>query len=172
MQLTLPFAETTTSAVLTEDDEIASIEPSLGAVYANVHQAAVISHITGLLMRALGQTAVVRIRTPVDLGAVIVPDPSLVVCAHRRDGYIASHPTPEDVSLIIEVLGDLDSGDHVRFDVYRDYGIQNVWAVDVENGLIMAQDNRLNVNAIYQDSEKLTIPGTSISFSVSNLLSV
>jgi hypothetical protein len=46
-----------------------------------------------------------------------------------------------------------------------------VWAVDVENGIIMVQDNRLSVNAIYQESERLTIPGTNLSFTVSELLS-
>ena len=90
-----------------------------------------------LLVRAVGDTAVVWVQNPVRIGERSMPQQDVVLLKPRADMYTRSHPTPADVLLLIEV-----SDATLRFDVatkvplYAQAGIVETWVVDIESARV------------------------------------
>ena len=104
---------------------------------------------------------VVSVRNPVALDDFSEPEPDLALLAPRADLYGASHPTPAEVYLIVEVA---DSS--LRFDrerkipLYAAAGIPEVWLVDlIEKSLTrFRKPARGNYTEISQHGSSETIP--------------
>ncbi len=79
------------------DGEIVNMTP-IGPVHAGA-----INRLTRLLVRRLGDSAIVSVQNPLRLAPYSEPQPDIVVARPRADFYQLAHPTPDDVLLVIEV---------------------------------------------------------------------
>jgi len=136
--------------------EMAPIEPP---------HAGTVAILGRLLVRAVGDEAVVWVQNPIRLGNRSMPQPDVALLKPRADMYTRSHPVPADVLLLIEV-----SDTTLRFDVarkmplYARAGIVEAWVVDIEGrslqvfrdpdagayrtSFVVARDERVSAHAL------------------------
>lgn len=95
--------------------------------------AGVVNRLNRLFNRLAGGKALVSVQNPLIVGKHSVPQPDLALLKPRADDYLASHPTADEVLLVIEVADcslDFDTGTKVP--LYARAGIVEAWVVDVE----------------------------------------
>jgi Uma2 family endonuclease len=86
-----------------------------------------------LLMRSLGDSALVRVQLPLRLDNYSEPEPDLAVAVPRTDFYKECHPTPADVLLLIEVSDSSSSRDRTaEVSLYARHNVPEVWIVDLQ----------------------------------------
>lgn len=94
--------------------------------------AACVDRLARELQRQTGETTIVRVQSPIVLGADSEPQPDISVLRYRSDFYRSRHPGPEDVLLVIEVADTsimIDRG--TKLPLYARAGIAEVWIVDL-----------------------------------------
>jgi Uma2 family endonuclease len=119
--------------ILGEDDRVELLDgeivamPPIGPKHASV-----VDVLTEqLYARLLGRVAI-RVQNPVRLLPRSEPEPDVVVARRRRDAYRSSHPTAEDVLLVVEVAdSSLVTDRAVKLPIYARQGIAEVWIVDL-----------------------------------------
>jgi Uma2 family endonuclease len=87
----------------------------------------------------LAGRAIVRVQGAlvIDEGTELYPD--LMVLRLREDHYRESHPTGDDVLLVIEVAdSSLELDRQVKLPKYARAGIRQYWIVDLQNGAVHA----------------------------------
>lgn len=113
------------------DGEIFDMAP-IGSRHASV-----VDQLTRIIVGAVGERAITRVRGPVRLGDLSEPEPDLALLLPRADYYRDALPGGADVLLIIEVA---DSTQHldrrVKVPLYARHGVPEVWVIDLENGLV------------------------------------
>ena len=106
------------------DGEIVEMSPIGG------RHALCVSLLNRLLVRSVGERALVSPQNPVRLDELHEPQPDLTVIRDRA--YGRSLPTPEDTLLLIEVSDTTLAYDrNVKLPIYARAGIPEVWIVDV-----------------------------------------
>lgn len=76
---------------------------------------------------------IVSVQNPIALEERSTPQPDLALLKWRKDAYKSSHPTPEDVLLVVEIVDatiDFDLGHVAR--LYARAGIAERWVADLE----------------------------------------
>jgi Uma2 family endonuclease len=101
--------------------------PPIGSPHASK-----VNTLAHLFHLAVGGRARVIAQSPVRLGRFSEPQPDLALLKMRRDGYEESHPTAEDVLLIVEVSGSSLRYDRNRLPLYARHCIPEVWILDLE----------------------------------------
>src|SRR4051812_8521708 len=115
------------------DDRLELLE---GAIYemppiGSPHAACVDLLIT-LLTEWAQRRFIVRGQNPVRLNDFSEPQPDVALLRWRDDFYRNSHPTPEDVLLIIEVADStVESDRSYKVPLYAKAGIAEVWLVNL-----------------------------------------
>ncbi|HZF31489.1 MAG TPA: Uma2 family endonuclease [Gammaproteobacteria bacterium] len=105
------------------------------------HQS-IVDQLARLLMRAVGDDAIVRIQGSVRLGEFSEPQPDVVLLKPRADFYRSAFATAQDALLVLEV-GDST----LRYDrdfkapFYARHGIAEAWVVDVGHNLLLRYDS-------------------------------
>lgn len=124
--------------ILDEDDRVELLDGQvvpmtpIGPAHASL-----VDRLTRLLVRAVGDDAVVRVQNPVRLTPLSEPEPDLAVVRPRADGYAESHPGPDDVVVLVEVADSSDAVDRaVKIPLYADAGVPEVWLIDVSRRLL------------------------------------
>jgi Uma2 family endonuclease len=85
------------------------------------------------LEQAVGEHAIVSSQNPVILGKYSEPQPDIALLRPRDDFYTASHPTPDDVLLLIEVAeSSLRYDREIKLPLYASHGIPEVWLADLQ----------------------------------------
>ena len=119
------------AGILTEQDRVELMDgdvidiPPVGP-----WQAGTVDIFTKWLVLALDGRANVRIRGPLRLSEISMPEPDAMLLKRRSDFYISRHPRPEDVLLLIEVADtsvEYDRG--MKLSAYAKAGISEVWIV-------------------------------------------
>lgn len=97
------------------------------------------------------------------------PEPDIVAAAYRKDSYRSGHPTPSEVSLIIEVAdSSLEYDRSTKKELYAGAGIPEYWIVNIP-------DRQLEVfrqpKGSDYDKEEVLLPGekaacVSVNFSL------
>jgi Uma2 family endonuclease len=96
--------------------------------------AAAVDLLAKRFIRAVDESAIVRIQGPVRLSPHSEPQPDLALLKRQPHRYATSHPTAADVLLIVEV-----SDTTLRFDrevkakLYARHGIPELWIVDLDS---------------------------------------
>ncbi|HZU76892.1 MAG TPA: Uma2 family endonuclease [Dehalococcoidia bacterium] len=91
---------------------------------------------------ALHGRAIVRVQNPIDIPPRGEPQPDIAVLRPRPDRYHASHPTPEDVLLLIEVADtSLRYDRDVKLAGYASARIPEVWIADLRNKRLLVFRN-------------------------------
>ena len=111
-----------------------------------------------LVQAAVGDRAVVSVQDPVRLSDTSEPQPDVMVLRPRDDMYTASHPSPAEVLLVIEVADtSLEFDRSVKVPLYARHGITEVWLVDLRNRLLTV--HRKPKDGIYRDTRTTGAPG-------------
>lgn len=99
--------------------------------------AAVVNALNRLMVLAARERALVSAQNPLIVTSYSVPQPDVLLLRPREDRYFNSHPTADDVLLVIEVA---DAS--LRFDLERKIpaygrsGIAEAWVVDLKGRVL------------------------------------
>lgn len=165
------------AGILTEDDRVELIEGEvIKMTPIGSRHAACVDRLTSLLSRFAGQTVIVRVQNPIRIDDYSEPQPDVSLLKPRDDFYAESHPTPDDILLVIEVADtSVEYDRHVKVPIYAQAGIPEVWLVNLSEDLIeiysvAANGSYKNVRRVKRgESLSLqTIP--AIAFSVDDVL--
>jgi len=125
------------------------------------------------IIRALGDSADVRVQLPIRLLPRSEPQPDVAVVKPRSDAYRRAHPTAEDVHLLIEVSDATLRYDlEVKARLYATHGIREYWVVDLVNRRVVR--HRAPRGAQYAqvdslDTGELELPGLAAEIDLSGL---
>jgi Uma2 family endonuclease len=120
--------------ILHEDDRVELLNGQV-AVMSPIgpRHAGCVDALNRLLSRVVSELGIVRVQSPVVLGFRAEPEPDVSVLRPRADCYRLSHPSPEDVLLLIEVADtSLEYDRDVKLPLYAAARIPEVWIVDLE----------------------------------------
>jgi Uma2 family endonuclease len=93
--------------------------------------AAAVDRLSAWAWRGVGNRAIVRTQNPIRLGDS-VPQPDLALAKPRDDFYVAGHPQPRDLLLVVEVAeSSLDTDAEIKLPLYAAEGTVEYWIVDV-----------------------------------------
>jgi len=94
--------------------------------------------LTERLLRAVGDSAVVRVQQPVRFMPRSEPQPDFALVRRTADAYRHAHPVAKDVLLLIEVSESTLRYDlEVKARLYATHGIPEYWVVDLVNRRIV-----------------------------------
>jgi Uma2 family endonuclease len=124
------------AGILHEDDRvelIAGVIVEMAAI--GTRHFACVNALNRLLVRGVGDEAIVSVQNPVRLDEHTEPQPDLTVL--RTRDYRRSLPGPGDVLLLIEVSDTTLSYDRgVKLPLYARAGIPEVWIVDLAGQIV------------------------------------
>ncbi|MDX6381260.1 MAG: hypothetical protein QOI57_2284 [Rubrobacteraceae bacterium] len=126
----------TEAGILHEDDRVELIEGDIVEMAAiGSRHFTCVNELNRLLVRGVGDEAIVSVQNPVRLGEYWEPQPDLAVIRNRD--YRESLPEPEDVLLLIEVSDTTLRYDReVKLPLYARSGIPEVWIAELVNKAI------------------------------------
>jgi Uma2 family endonuclease len=105
-----------------------------------------------LFVQRFAGRATVRFGSPIRLDGISEPQPDLALVRRREERYLKGHPTPQDVSLLIEVsITSLSYDRRRKLSAYARNGIPEYWIVN-------CVDRRVEV---YTDPHELGYASTS-----------
>ena len=88
-------------------------------------------------LRAIEETAIVRIQDPIILDDETEPQPDVAVVKFKANAYADSHPHAEDVLLLIEVADtSLEEDRLIKLPRYADSGIPEVWIFNLIENIV------------------------------------
>jgi Uma2 family endonuclease len=80
------------------------------------------------LYKLLGDRAMIRGQEPIILPPDSEPEPDVVIARPKNDNYLSSHPTADDILLIIEIADSTLKYDReIKLPLYAEYNIPNYW---------------------------------------------
>jgi Uma2 family endonuclease len=108
-----------------------------------------------IFSRVVGALALVDVQNPVVLGDDSEPQPDIALLKPRDDFYTRSHPTPEDVLLLIEVADSSTYYDRsIKIPLYARYRIPEVWLIDLPHKRLEVYRSPNTEHAVYQRFEQ------------------
>jgi Uma2 family endonuclease len=124
------------AGILHEDDRVELIEGEIVEMAAiGTRHFSCVNGLNRLLVRGVGDEAIVSVQNPVRLDEHNEPQPDLAVLRVRD--YRESLPTPEDVLLLMEVSDTTLRYDReVKLPLYARAGIREVWILDLPGEVI------------------------------------
>jgi Uma2 family endonuclease len=144
------------AGIFSEDARVELIEgelfdmPPIGSGHASV-----VMIFIHLFTRAVGDLAIVGAQTPIILGEESEPQPDIVLLKPRNNFYASSHPTPEDVLLLIEVADSSTRYDRsIKIPLYARYCIPEVWLIDLPHKRLEVYRHPKPEYAVYERLEQ------------------
>jgi Uma2 family endonuclease len=125
------------------------------------------------IIRALGDSADVRVQLPIRLLPRSEPQPDIAVVKPRSDAYRRAHPTADDTHLLIEVSDATLRYDlEVKARLYATHGIREYWVIDLVNRRVVR--HRAPRGAQYTqvdllDGGALALPGLASEIDLAEL---
>ncbi|GAB1540385.1 Uma2 family endonuclease [Scytonema sp. NUACC21] len=118
---------------LTEDDRIELIRGELIQMTAKgTSHTFSTTRLCRQLDRLLGDRAVVRCQEPITLPNNSEPEPDAVIARGNETDYLAHHPYPQEIVLVIEVSDSTLTYDQTtKLSLYAESGIGNYWIVNL-----------------------------------------
>jgi Uma2 family endonuclease len=145
------YHQMTEVGILSEDDRVELINGEIVAMAPiGSRHAAGVDRINALFNSRIGQQAIVRIQSPIQLDEYSEPQPDLSLLQPRADFYAQAHPTPADVLLVIEVAEtSIDYDRTVKLPLYARASISEAWLIDIANDRI--EIHKQPSQGIYQE---------------------
>ena len=123
--------------ILSEDERIELIDGRILEMSPIGSQHAAYVTLLHRALRAVEETAIVRIQNPIILDDETEPQPDIAVVKFKANAYVDYHPYPEDVLLIIEVAEtSLDEDKEIKLPRYAASGIPEVWIVNLIENIV------------------------------------
>ncbi|MEH2417187.1 Uma2 family endonuclease [Nostoc sp.] len=80
------------------------------------------------LYKLVGDRATLRGQQPITLSNNSEPEPDRVIAKNRDDDYLANHPSPSDILLLIEIADSfLKYDQEEKLPIYAEVGISDYW---------------------------------------------
>jgi Uma2 family endonuclease len=121
------------TGVLNSSDRVELIEGDIvSRAPLTPRHGSVTAHLSKRFILELGDAALVRPLSPVDLGDLSEPEPDLCIVKPQPDDYAEAHPRADDVLLLVEIADTslaLDLG--LKRDLYARFGVCEYWVVDL-----------------------------------------
>jgi Uma2 family endonuclease len=96
------------------------------------------------------------VQNPIRLNNNSQPEPDLSLLIPRSDFYVAAHPCPQDIYLIIEVSDStIDYERYTKISLYAEANIQEVWIVNLKEECLEVYRHPLHGS--YQNIQKYSI---------------
>jgi Uma2 family endonuclease len=131
------------AGVLGHDDRVELLEGQLVDMSPiGPRHALAVDALNRLLMRAVGESAWVRVQNPVALDDASEPQPDIALVRPAWRGYPQSHPQPDDIFLLVEVADssfEVDSG--AKLELYARSGVREFWLVDLTTDTVLVHRN-------------------------------
>lgn len=124
------------AGILTEDDRVELIEGEIVQMspIGSGHSGTV-NALNHLLVKRVGDEAIVAVQNPVRLGDYSEPQPDFALLRPREDSYRSATPVAEDVFVLIEIAdSSLISDRKVKVPLYARHGVPEVWIVNLRDG--------------------------------------
>jgi len=119
--------------ILTPDDRVELIRGEVVVMSPiNARHAACVARLSESIFDRVQMTVCIRVQSPIVIADHSEPEPDVVLARRREDQYVAGHPQPENVLLVVEVCDttiDRDRG--VKVPLYAEAGIAEVWLVNL-----------------------------------------
>ena len=130
---TREYEQIIAAGVIAEDDPVELLEGEIVEMSPiGPSHSACIDRLNQLLQRMVGDSAIVRVQSPIRLSEYSAPQPDLTLLQPRHDFYASGHPEPEDILLLIEVSESSLSYDRaVKLPLFALAGIPEVFIVTV-----------------------------------------
>jgi Uma2 family endonuclease len=107
--------------------------------------ASITKRLNRILTRLLSEKTIISVQDPVQLDAYNEPEPDIAVLKLRDDFYSASHPTPNDALLLIEVSDTTIEYDReTKKNLYARFEIQELWIVNLSENTVEAYSQPKN----------------------------
>ncbi|OGF53023.1 MAG: hypothetical protein A2Z21_08670 [Candidatus Fraserbacteria bacterium RBG_16_55_9] len=131
------------AGIFSEDDRVELLDGEIVEMTPiGSSHAACVDRLTRLFGRLIGETASLRVQSPIRLSKSSEPQPDLALLKPRSDFYAQAHPGPEDVFLVVEVAETSAGIDRkVKIPLYAKAGIPEVWLVDLDEERIEVYRN-------------------------------
>ena len=114
------------------EGEIIDMAP-IGKVHTSV-----VDQLNRLLVRAVGDDAIVRVQGSVRLSQMSEPEPDVVLLKPRPDFYRNEFASAADTLLVIEVSdSSLRYDRDIKVPFYARHGVPEVWIVDLQNDQLL-----------------------------------
>jgi len=98
-----------------------------------------VNRLTRLFGQAVGERAVLQIQNPVELDDRSEPQPDVALLRPPLDRYLAGHPGPPDIFLLIEVADtSLGYDRDTKAPLYGRAGVAETWVVDLDREVVLA----------------------------------
>lgn len=121
------------AGIFSEDARLELIEGEIIEISPiGSRHAACVKFLSRYLNRALGDIALISTQDPIQLDDFTAPQPDVALLRLRDNFYSDSHPTPQDVLLVIEVADTTVDYDRlIKLPLYAKAGIPEVWIVNL-----------------------------------------
>jgi Uma2 family endonuclease len=132
------YARMRETGILTEDDRVELLD---GEIYlmsplGSLH-IAIVNRLNKLLMRLVGDDAILSIQNSVQLNDYSEPQPDVAILSPRDDYYDQALARPDDIILLIEVADtSIDYDRDQKLPRYAASNITEVWIIDVDQRVI------------------------------------
>ena len=106
--------------------------PPIGSYHAGD-----VDRLAQLFFQRLAGRAIVRVQNPIHLSEYSEPQPDISLLRPRADFYTTSHPTPQDILLVVEVADTSVAYDReIKVAIYARAGIAEYWLRDLQGEAI------------------------------------
>ena len=124
------------AGILHEDDRVELIDGELIEMAAvGIPHSNALAALNEIAVTTLRKTVRITVQDPIHLDPHNEPEPDLVIA--RRRNYTTTHPTPGDISLVIEVAdSSLDHDRNTKLPRYAAAGIAESWLVNLNGQAI------------------------------------
>ena len=121
------------AGVFHEDDRVELIDGQVVEMTPiGPRHAVCVDRLNGWLSRLVGDSAIVRVQSPVVLGQRAEPEPDVTLLRPPFERYQEVHPGPAEIMLVIEVADASVEYDHsVKIPLYARAGVPEAWLVNL-----------------------------------------
>ncbi|MEH2196201.1 MAG: Uma2 family endonuclease [Nostoc sp.] len=120
------------------------------------------------LDRLLGDRAVICGQDPITLPNQSEPEPDVVIARGRDEDYLAHHPYPKDILLVIEISDKTIDYDQItKLSLYAEAGISHYWIVNLPDSQLEhhSQPYQNAQNKFSYLSKQIYLPNQSVAIS-------
>ncbi|MEM8640383.1 MAG: Uma2 family endonuclease [Cyanobacteria bacterium P01_G01_bin.54] len=121
------------SGILTDRDRVELLQGEIIEMSpVGFKHAACVDRLNDRLGKSLGDRAIIRVQSSIQLSNYSEPQPDIAILRRRDDFYGNGHPQPPDIFALIEVSDTTIKYDReTKLPLYAQDGIPEVWIVDL-----------------------------------------
>ena len=137
------FHQMAEGGVFAEDDRVELLGGEIFEMTPiGSRHAGCVNYLTQTLTAQLGSSVIVSVQNPFVLDDFSEPQPDLLILRPRADFYRGSHPTPDDVRIVIEVADTSEGFDRrAKLPRYAQAGIPEAWLIVLNGDAVDVYDD-------------------------------